>query len=167
VLIHCLAGAHRAGTTGVAVLMHFANMDVSTATFAAKVHSSTSPPSFLPPSNPIFQRTAYDDHHHHPPPPYPLRRVDLSSTQPLDRSLVCCSGTRWPGCGRLTHALYSACPDRQPPAAAGSADPHLVAAAAAAAAAAPPLSHPPVRVPGKLGAALGRGCMPSLDRVRW
>ena len=36
VLIHCLAGAHRAGTTGVATLMHFASMDVASATFAAK-----------------------------------------------------------------------------------------------------------------------------------
>jgi len=36
VLIHCLAGAHRAGTTGVACLIHFARMDVSTAIVSAK-----------------------------------------------------------------------------------------------------------------------------------
>jgi hypothetical protein len=36
VLVHCLAGAHRAGTTGVAVLMHFAGMDRVTATKTAK-----------------------------------------------------------------------------------------------------------------------------------
>lgn len=36
VLIHCLAGAHRAGTTGVACLIHFAKLDVASATKAAK-----------------------------------------------------------------------------------------------------------------------------------
>eukprot|EP01048_Picozoa_sp_COSAG05_P001801 COSAG05_NODE_63_length_22889_cov_41.986617_15_plen_202_part_00 len=36
VLIHCLAGAHRAGTTGVSWLMHVANMDQAAATAAAK-----------------------------------------------------------------------------------------------------------------------------------
>eukprot|EP01038_Epipyxis_sp_PR26KG_P015806 gene15806-21410_t len=36
VLIHCLAGAHRAGTTGVACLIHFAHMDVPTAILTAK-----------------------------------------------------------------------------------------------------------------------------------
>jgi protein tyrosine phosphatase len=36
VLIHCLAGAHRAGTTGVACLVHYAKMDVATAIVVAK-----------------------------------------------------------------------------------------------------------------------------------
>ena len=36
VLIHCLAGAHRAGTTGVSWLMHAAEMDRATATAAAQ-----------------------------------------------------------------------------------------------------------------------------------
>ena len=36
VLVHCLAGAHRAGTTGCACLMHYANMDVPTAISTAK-----------------------------------------------------------------------------------------------------------------------------------
>lgn len=36
VLIHCLAGAHRAGTVGVACLMHFAEMDRATATQTAQ-----------------------------------------------------------------------------------------------------------------------------------
>eukprot|EP01032_Pedospumella_encystans_P019823 gene19823-22532_t len=36
VLIHCLAGAHRAGTTGVACLIHFAGMNVPTAIAVAK-----------------------------------------------------------------------------------------------------------------------------------
>jgi hypothetical protein len=36
VLVHCLAGAHRAGTTGCACLMHFAGMDVPTAIRTAK-----------------------------------------------------------------------------------------------------------------------------------
>mmetsp|Transcript_2008 Transcript_2008/g.3755 ORF Transcript_2008/g.3755 Transcript_2008/m.3755 type:complete len:228 (+) Transcript_2008:23-706(+) len=36
VLIHCLAGAHRAGTTGVAYSMHAADLDAQTAIFACK-----------------------------------------------------------------------------------------------------------------------------------
>jgi protein-tyrosine phosphatase len=36
VLVHCLAGAHRAGTTGCACLMHYADMDVKTAILTAK-----------------------------------------------------------------------------------------------------------------------------------
>ena len=36
VLVHCLAGAHRAGTTGCACLMHFAQMDQKTAISTAK-----------------------------------------------------------------------------------------------------------------------------------
>lgn len=36
VLVHCLAGAHRAGTTGCACLMHYASMDVPTAIATAK-----------------------------------------------------------------------------------------------------------------------------------
>ena len=37
VLVHCLAGAHRAGTTGVACLMHYGRiLDVAEATAAAK-----------------------------------------------------------------------------------------------------------------------------------
>eukprot|EP00606_Chrysophyceae_sp_TOSAG23-5_P001484 GSChrysophyteH2.ASY1.ANO1.532.1 assembled CDS len=36
VLVHCLAGAHRAGTTGCACLMHFAELDQRTATTTAK-----------------------------------------------------------------------------------------------------------------------------------
>ena len=36
VLVHCLAGAHRAGTTGVACLMHFAELEVATAIVTAK-----------------------------------------------------------------------------------------------------------------------------------
>ncbi len=36
VLVHCLAGAHRAGTTGVAVLMHYARLDVDEAIATAK-----------------------------------------------------------------------------------------------------------------------------------
>merc|ERR1712176_1248893 len=36
VLIHCLAGAHRAGTSGIACLMHLCNLDAGSATCAAK-----------------------------------------------------------------------------------------------------------------------------------
>ena len=36
VLVHCLAGAHRAGTTGCLCLMHYANLDVATAIASAK-----------------------------------------------------------------------------------------------------------------------------------
>jgi hypothetical protein len=36
VLVHCLAGAHRAGTTGVSCLMHFAGMNQVMATKIAK-----------------------------------------------------------------------------------------------------------------------------------
>ena len=36
VLIHCLAGAHRAGTTGVAWIMHKTNLGVHDAIAAAK-----------------------------------------------------------------------------------------------------------------------------------
>lgn len=36
VLVHCLAGAHRAGTTGVACLVHYAHMDVHSAIVTAK-----------------------------------------------------------------------------------------------------------------------------------
>mmetsp|Transcript_71739 Transcript_71739/g.115823 ORF Transcript_71739/g.115823 Transcript_71739/m.115823 type:complete len:200 (-) Transcript_71739:88-687(-) len=36
VLVHCLAGAHRAGTTGVAYTMHAANLDHRTAIMACK-----------------------------------------------------------------------------------------------------------------------------------
>mmetsp|Transcript_23296 Transcript_23296/g.22453 ORF Transcript_23296/g.22453 Transcript_23296/m.22453 type:complete len:226 (+) Transcript_23296:127-804(+) len=36
VLVHCLAGAHRAGTTGCACLMHFTGMDVEMAIKTAK-----------------------------------------------------------------------------------------------------------------------------------
>jgi hypothetical protein len=36
VLVHCLAGAHRAGTTGCACLVHFADMEVAEAISTAK-----------------------------------------------------------------------------------------------------------------------------------
>ena len=36
VLVHCLAGAHRAGTTGVLCLMHYEGLDSATATQTAK-----------------------------------------------------------------------------------------------------------------------------------
>lgn len=36
VMVHCLAGAHRAGTTGCACLIYFADMDVRTAIRSAK-----------------------------------------------------------------------------------------------------------------------------------
>ena len=36
VLVHCLAGAHRAGTTGVLLLMHKTGMGAAEATAAAK-----------------------------------------------------------------------------------------------------------------------------------
>lgn len=36
VMVHCLAGAHRAGTTGVMCLMHFAKLSAKDATFIAK-----------------------------------------------------------------------------------------------------------------------------------
>ena len=36
VLIHCLAGAHRAGSAGVATLMYYTGMSVREATAAAK-----------------------------------------------------------------------------------------------------------------------------------
>lgn len=36
VMVHCLAGAHRAGTTGVLCLMHFAKLGATDATFIAK-----------------------------------------------------------------------------------------------------------------------------------
>ena len=51
VLVHCLAGAHRAGTTGCACLMHFAKMDQSTATRVAK--------SLRPIIDPIGQLPAF------------------------------------------------------------------------------------------------------------
>jgi len=37
VLIHCLAGAHRAGSTGIAVLMYFLDLDLAKAVFLAKL----------------------------------------------------------------------------------------------------------------------------------
>ena len=37
VLIHCLAGAHRAGTTAIAYLMHRAKLDVRSAIISAKL----------------------------------------------------------------------------------------------------------------------------------
>ncbi|KAJ1484919.1 protein-tyrosine phosphatase-like protein [Baffinella frigidus] len=36
VLVHCLAGAHRAGTTGCLLIMHYADMPVKEAIAAAK-----------------------------------------------------------------------------------------------------------------------------------
>lgn len=36
VMVHCLAGAHRAGTTGIICLMHFAKLGVKEAIFMAK-----------------------------------------------------------------------------------------------------------------------------------
>lgn len=36
VLVHCLAGAHRAGTTGVACIIHFAKLNVDEAIAIAK-----------------------------------------------------------------------------------------------------------------------------------
>jgi protein-tyrosine phosphatase len=36
ILVHCLAGAHRAGTTGVACLIHFAGLNVEEAIVIAK-----------------------------------------------------------------------------------------------------------------------------------
>ena len=36
VLVHCLAGAHRAGTTGCACLMHFAGLEPGAAIQTAK-----------------------------------------------------------------------------------------------------------------------------------
>jgi hypothetical protein len=36
VLVHCLAGAHRAGTTGTSCLIHYAGLDVDTAIKTAK-----------------------------------------------------------------------------------------------------------------------------------
>lgn len=36
VMVHCLAGAHRAGTTGIICLMHFAKLSAKDATFIAK-----------------------------------------------------------------------------------------------------------------------------------
>lgn len=36
VLVHCLAGAHRAGTTGVCCLIHFAHLSVPDAISIAK-----------------------------------------------------------------------------------------------------------------------------------
>jgi hypothetical protein len=40
--VHCLAGAHRAGTTGVACLIHFAKLDVPMAIMVAKVSAGVS-----------------------------------------------------------------------------------------------------------------------------
>ena len=37
VLVHCLAGAHRAGTMGIALLMNLAGMDALSATKTAKM----------------------------------------------------------------------------------------------------------------------------------
>ena len=42
VLIHCLAGAHRAGTAGVAYIMHAAQVDLPTALARARPTSRTS-----------------------------------------------------------------------------------------------------------------------------
>jgi protein-tyrosine phosphatase len=36
VLVHCLAGAHRAGTTGCACLMHFGGLEADKAIMVAK-----------------------------------------------------------------------------------------------------------------------------------
>ena len=41
VLIHCLAGAHRAGTAGVACLMHLCDLDMQT---AASAQTQFAPP---------------------------------------------------------------------------------------------------------------------------
>lgn len=37
ILIHCLAGAHRAGSTSIALLMHYANLDYEQALIVAKI----------------------------------------------------------------------------------------------------------------------------------
>ena len=46
VLVHCLAGAHRAGTTGCACLVHYASMDAVTATRTAKALRSIIEPIY-------------------------------------------------------------------------------------------------------------------------
>jgi len=46
VLIHCLAGAHRAGTTGCSCLIHYAGMDAATATRSAKAMRSIIDPIY-------------------------------------------------------------------------------------------------------------------------
>ena len=46
VLVHCLAGAHRAGTTGVAWLMHASGLDKATAIRTAKLCRSAINPIF-------------------------------------------------------------------------------------------------------------------------
>jgi len=44
VLVHCLAGAHRAGTTGILCSMHYANQDEKTATsYVKKCRSQVEP----------------------------------------------------------------------------------------------------------------------------
>ena len=49
VLVHCLAGAHRAGTTGCLLLMHEASMDMRTAiTSAKKLRPAIDPIGGLP-----------------------------------------------------------------------------------------------------------------------
>lgn len=49
VLVHCLAGAHRAGTTGCACLVHYAGLDVATAIKTAKrLRSIIDPIGHLP-----------------------------------------------------------------------------------------------------------------------
>ncbi len=49
VMVHCLAGAHRAGTTGVACLIHFAKLPVMDAiTIAKKCRPIIDPIGHLP-----------------------------------------------------------------------------------------------------------------------
>ena len=48
-LVHCLAGAHRAGTTGVLCILHYSDMDVKTAIKTAKsIRSVIDPADHLP-----------------------------------------------------------------------------------------------------------------------
>lgn len=48
-LVHCLAGAHRAGTTGVLLMLHYSDMDVKTAIKTAKsIRSVIDPIGHLP-----------------------------------------------------------------------------------------------------------------------
>lgn len=50
VMVHCLAGAHRAGTTGCICLMHFAQLDAKDAVTAQSVADPSSNPSQTSPS---------------------------------------------------------------------------------------------------------------------
>jgi len=58
VLLHCLAGAHRAGTTGILSVMHYANFDQKTATsHVKKCRSMVEPIGNLPEILKVYEKS--------------------------------------------------------------------------------------------------------------